>query len=292
MHPRKVTVYDLLFPETLVQPIWTLDARDNVLLETLSSHLDLRSAQMRRAIVAAHRELISILTSKNVDYNGLRAALVPQPRRQERAFVFDRLKMDPPSYGMAAGSRIVPILNRELTCSVLGGDLIHPEQSSALDLLTEHLQTHKPFKTTETAQLYCIYLNNLTDGMAKSLHAGLIEYEPYVGFIPVNYTSRMKDWLSAVLIPRYLKARTGMLCAHEYDVPNDENFNMPGWSLEVVGYQCLSMQSTYFDPFLSYKIERAVYPGFEADTEFSLSAISDSPGPVDRPGCSCHRAEA
>ena len=195
--------------------------------------------------------------------------------------MFDRMKMGS-SYGFDAGSWLLPTLRRELTCSILSGDLIHPDQSQGLELLSHHLQTVKSFRAVETAQLYCIYLNNLTDNMVRTVHADLLEHEAYTGFIPVNYNSRMKDWLSAVLSSTYLKAKDRMLCPHEDDVPNDENNNVPGWQVEEAGYQCLSLQGIYFNLFLRYKIERAVYPGFETDTEFSLRAISDLPVPLTR----------
>jgi hypothetical protein len=35
------------------------------------------------------------------------------------------------------------------------------------------------------------------------------------------------------------------------------------------------------DVFLSYKIERSVIKGFEADTEFSLNSITETPLPLD-----------
>ena len=67
----------------LTPTIWTLNARDNIVLDVLSSYLGPPSAWMRRAIVTSHRELLSILVSKNIDYRKLRAALVPQVRRQD-----------------------------------------------------------------------------------------------------------------------------------------------------------------------------------------------------------------
>jgi hypothetical protein len=68
-----------------------------------------------------------------------------------------------------------------------------------------------------------------------------------------------------------------MLCAHKDDVPNEEDYNLPSWPLDEHGYQYSSLQSIYFDLFLSYKIERAIYPGFEDDTKFGLTAISHLP---------------
>ena len=42
--------------------------------------------------------------------------------------------------------------------------------------------------------------------------------------------------------------------------------NGPGWPLEEHGYTCSSIRPMYFNHFLTYKIERAVYPGFDSDT--------------------------
>lgn len=61
---------------------------------------------------------------------------------------------------------------------------------------------------------------------------------------------------------------------HEDDRSNEENVNMVGYPFEDYGYQVRSLQSSYYDIFLSYKVERAVSPGFEVDTEMSLNAVS------------------
>jgi hypothetical protein len=47
--------------------------------------------------------------------------------------------------------------------------------------------------------------------------------------------------------------------------------------LRTAGTSPSVLQDSYVDLFLDYKIERAVYPGFESDTRFSLNAISDEP---------------
>jgi hypothetical protein len=85
----------------------------------------------------------------------------------------------------------------------------------------------------------------------------------------------MKDYLSITVGTVYLKAEGKVICGHEDDVPNDENYNMSVWPFEQNGYECISLQSMYFNLFLSYKIERAAYPEFENDTKFALSAIAD-----------------
>ncbi|MGH9959205.1 MAG: hypothetical protein ACREBC_19100 [Pyrinomonadaceae bacterium] len=111
--------------------------------------------------------------------------------------------------------------------------------------------------------------------MSERIDQGLSVYDPYIGYIDATYSSRMKDYLSLTLGPVYLKARGKVICGHEDDVSNDENFTMALWPFERNGYDCISLQSMYFGLFLSYKTERAVWPGFENDTNFALIALTD-----------------
>lgn len=68
---------------------------------------------------------------------------------------------------------------------------------------------------------------------------------------------------------------------HEDDRPNDENVNMTGFPFEEFGYQVFSLQSSHFDVFLGYKIERVVHSGFKVDTEMALNAVSDHVLPLE-----------
>lgn len=112
------------------------------------------------------------------------------------------------------------------------------------------------------------------------MHSGLTQFGPYVDRIPSTYSSRTKDWLANTLSTRYLKLGNTFIGQHEDDVPNEENYNLPGWPLEEHGYRCVSLQSMYFDLFLNYKIERRVIPG-ETDTKHSLNAISTDPAELE-----------
>jgi hypothetical protein len=260
-----------------MKPIWTLNARDSVQLDVVSSMLGLTYAQMRWEIVEAHEALVRMLERKGIDYATLRSALTPQPTRKELAFVFDTTRIDSGWYGFEVAAKILPHLNRKGNHSILVGDLTMSNQDLAFDRLQRHLHPVAPCEIEHTSQLYAVYLNNLSKRMAESIHRGLLGYAAYAGYIPCTYSSRMKDWLSATLVPTYLKRKTQFICGHEEDRPNDENVNLPGWPIEDCGYEPISLQDSYVDLFLDYKIERAVYPGFESDTRFSLNAISDEP---------------
>ena len=79
--------------------------------------------------------------------------------------------------------------------------------------------------------------------------------------------------------------------SHEDDCPNEENVNVVGYPFEKFGYTILSLKSSYFDLFLSYKIERAVFPGFEIDTDLSLNAVTPCVIPLDDFKVSLKRAK-
>lgn len=259
------------------QPILTLDARDSVFLEVMADYSALTDLQVRREIVGAHKELLRVLAAKGIDYQSLKAGLVPSADRLERGFVFDTPLIESNWYGYDVAQVLLPLVNRRTTCSFLLGDLIHKNQDRAFEVLQHSLRLHKPCEVADTSQLYCIYINNLSQRMVETLHEGLKAYDPYVGFIDVTFSSPMKNWLSVTLVNGYVKRGTTFVGSHEDDLPNEEDYNLPGWPLERYNYDCRSIQATYFSLFLSYKIERAVFAGFESDTRFALAAISDHP---------------
>jgi hypothetical protein len=223
-----------------MNPIWTLEARDSVALEMISSYFNLSDAQMRRTIIEAHEQVQELLTQKGIDYRSLRSALTPQRQRIETAYIFDTARIDSGWYGYDVAARILPHLDRNSNCSILVGDLILEDQDLGFDLLERHLRLHKACEIAHTSQLYSVYINNLSDRMAKTIHDGLLPYEAYVGYIPVTFSSRMKDWLSATLVNQYIKRKVVFLCGQEDDVENDENYNLPGWPIEDLGYKYAS----------------------------------------------------
>jgi hypothetical protein len=63
--------------------IWTLDARDSVLLDVMAASLSLTDAQVRAAIIGSLAETTEVLGAKGIQYVKLRNPLVPQKRRRE-----------------------------------------------------------------------------------------------------------------------------------------------------------------------------------------------------------------
>jgi hypothetical protein len=263
-------------------PIGTLQARDSVMLDVVTSEFDLSPEQVRTEIRFLHSSTVAKLAAEGIDYRELRNALTPQRDRVERAFLFDTDRIESGSYGYSVGKTLLPLLPRELSCSMLHGDLIIDRdlQDRGVELLNNHAEMVRPVELGLTNQIYCVYINNLTPNMAIGLTDALRDYEPFVGHVDSTTSSSMKDWLSITLVDCYLKHKRVMLNGHEDDAPEGENYNMRGWPLEESGYGCRSIADMYFHLLLGYKIERRVVADSEGDTDFALTAISGRPLPL------------
>lgn len=264
-----------------MEPIFTLDARDNVMLEVIRDYFKLTNPVVRREIQAMHRAMVEALTSKGLTYSKLRPALVPQSDRHEVGFIFDSQCIDSSWYGLEVARVLLPLLDKRTTQSVLSGDLLGNNQELIFDILDESLVLSRSFTFVHGTSLYCMYINNLSDAALKKLHAELAKFSAYVGYIPATFSSRAKTYLSTILVNSFLKNRHRIIMGHEDDRPNTENVNIIGYPFDDFGCKVFSIQSSYFDLFLGYKIERAVYPGFEVDTEMAINAVSDNVLPLE-----------
>ncbi len=256
------------------EPTWTLEARDSVMLEVVTSYFNMTPESIRAEIAQLHRHTVEAIAAKGVPYARLRNALVPQRDRLERAFLFDTDRIDEGWYGLPVAEALIPLLPRQLSCSIQLGDLIIEDQDLGFELLRRHVVPHRRVALGDTNQIYCIYLNNLTPTMAEAITDGLKDYPGFAGHVDTSLSSHFKDWLSVTLVDGYLKYRGVVLNGHEDDVPEEEDLNLKGWPWDRHGYVVRSIRDMYFHLFLGYKIERRVLPGARGDTNFALIAIS------------------
>src|ERR1043165_9625560 len=56
----------------------------------------------------------------------------------------------------------------------------------------------------------------------------------------------------------------------------NEDVNMTGYPFEPSGYNIKGIDDLAYGLFLSYKIEREIFSGYETDTLFSLNAITEN----------------
>jgi hypothetical protein len=115
-------------------------------------------------------------------------------------------------------------------------------------------------------------LNNLSDSHFLNIHDGLKKFEGYVGYFDLSYSSLIKIKISTILIRLLLKNKLTILNCSEAN----EDVNTSGYPFEEYGYNFKGIDDILYGVFLSYKIEREIFPGFETDTLFSLNAITQN----------------
>lgn len=262
--------------------IFTLEARSNVMLEVLRSYFDLNYCQMFNQINGLFHYLLDILSSKQINYNNLKNVLIPNPDKNEVALVFDSMKIQSSWYGLDIFTEIIPIFDKRSSHSVLCGDYIGDNdlQDQLFQEFSSKVEQVRQTLYKRSNQYFMVFINNLSDNMVATFRNRLFSYEPYVGFIDLNYSSFLKTYLSHILCPAFIKYKDNIIMGHEDDRDNNENVNILGYPFEQYGYDCKSLQDSMYGLFLSYKIERAVFAGFEKDTAFSINAITPTVFPI------------
>ncbi|GHS84153.1 hypothetical protein ACOQNQ_03240 [Pseudomonas juntendi] len=258
--------------------IFTLNARGNVFLESMGDHYKIPAPRMRKEIQWMFGTTVQSLAKSGVNYETLRTTLVPSTKKDEAAFLFDSTTIDDYGYGRVAMDKLLPLLDPRSSHSILLGDLVGSKelQQRIYEILREQLILARSYKYKHSTNIFCIYVNNLSNASLERINEGLSPDPAYIGYIPTTYESRAKSYLSTVLANQCIKHGNMMIVAHEDDRSNDENVNITSYSFENYDYKIKSIQQHYFSHFLSYKIERKPIPGLEFDTYFSLNAISDN----------------
>ena len=246
------------------------------MLELMQSYFGLNHRQMSNQINGLFQHLLDVLTSKQIEYYKLKSVLVPNTDKNEVVFIFDRTKIESPWYGFDIFEKVIPLFNKQSSHSILYGDYMGDDKLQD-KLRLEFFREIEPIRHTNykhSNQYFCVYINNLSDKMVATFKTNLFSYEPYIGSIDLNYSSFMKTYLSHILCPAFIKYKNNIIMGHEDDCDNNENINILGYPFEQFGYNCKSLQDSMYGLFLSYKIEHAVFEGFEIDTAFSINAIT------------------
>ncbi|WP_375592312.1 hypothetical protein [Chitiniphilus eburneus] len=260
---------------TVIKSIHTLNARGNVMLEVMRDYFKLTPNHMFMEIQGMRRSIEEALAKKKIIYDKLKSALTPSQDRRDIAFIFDTTEIDSSWYGADVMGRVIPLFEEKSNHSVLLGDYLDlPNQMEQLfEAFADAVKPRKFIEFHHPTQFFVVYVNNLTDAMVKRLDEGLAGYSAYAGIADMTYGSAFKNYLSTMLVNSFIKHGNIIIQGHEPDRDPSEDVNMSGYQFEKNGYTCRSVCGDLMGVMLSYKIERAVYPGFEIDTEFSLNSI-------------------
>lgn len=266
-----------------ILPIHTLNARGNGMLEVIRDYFGLSPDRMLLEIQGMRAQVARTLKSKGVNYDDLRAALVPDREKLEIALIFDTMQIEDSWYGYQVFERIIPLLDPRTKNSILVGDYIgsNSQQETLYEAFCEAVCPVRRIDYRHSSQFYVVYINNLTDTAFQKLADGLIDYEPYVGCANTTYHSFFKTLLSMKLVNLCVKAGRKIIQGHEDDRDDADNVNMSGMPFEENGYECISIRSDLEGVLLSYKIESPVFDGFEADREMAINSVNASPSTLD-----------
>ncbi|WP_157382326.1 hypothetical protein [Burkholderia ubonensis] len=263
----------------IIKSIHTLNARGNVMLEVMRDYFKMTPNHMFMEIQRMRQSIEEALAKKKIIYDNLKSALVPSQNRRDIALIFDTTKIDSSWYGADVMGRVIPLFEEKSNHSVLLGDYLdRPNQMERLfEAFAETVEPRRLIEFRHPTQFFVVYVNNLTDAMVKRLDEGLACYSAYAGIADMTYGSVFKTYLSTMLVNSFIKHGRIIIQGHEPDRDPREDVNMNGYQFEENGYACRSVCGDLMGVMLSYKIERAVYPGFEVDTEFALNSIGLAP---------------
>lgn len=274
----KIGVYSLMELNT----IFTIDARDNIMLELSFDYYDFDYETMHTEINSIFQETVNVLKSKSINYNDLKSCLTPSIEKKEIIFVFDRYQITNNWYGNEVFNLIIPLFDRQSSHSILCGDYIDHTlgQERLYKEFISEIEIRNNYNYVHSNQFYFVYINNLTKKMLNTFDVGLKKFKPFIGYIDVTYSSFMKIYASMTLANSFIKHKSSIIMGHEDDRNNIENINIKGYAFEENNYSCISLQDSLYGVFLSYKIERPAYIGFNKDLDFSLNAISTTIVPI------------
>lgn len=263
------------------ETIHSLDSRGNVMLDVFADSFNLSGEGIFQEIQQAYSNLVACLATKGIRYQELKSALIPNAKKLERAYIFDWNACLSSWYGNEVHNRLLPLLPRDSSRSVLAGDWL--SRYSFAEILedskndvSEHVFVHSVVPET----VYFVYLNNLSESAAQKIDIELRKYHAYVGFLDLTYMSLVKGMLAHMLMKIYIQHKSIIIQYHEDDVLPEENENLIGYNFKKYGYQERSVPQTLYQWFLSYKIECPVIPNFSNDIRFSLNSLTSNAIPL------------
>ncbi len=259
--------------------IYTFNAKDYLLYPIIKEHFELSDDEVYNEIMIGYEILLERLSKKGIDYTFLKGALIPNQDKDkyETCLIIDTSLMDTMFHGYDVFKKIIPLLDKRCTCSILHGeyiDIINKGNRSQLWLKTimnEALARCNKSSFQSSEQYYIVYFNRLTGNQRWNIVENLLQYPWFTGFADLTYQSDFKTYLSSILSHAYIKCGNKIIGSHPIDFSDEENENLIGYPFEESGYEVLSINEESFGSFLNYKIE-SMFPD-EKDVSFSFNAL-------------------
>lgn len=271
---EKPTKYDMRKDS----PIFTLNARDNIVLDL--TYKDSSQKEIYEEINNVFDMFIDSLETINIDYKNLKNSLIPSNGRNEIVLIFDVPKSGFSIYDYNILSKILPLIDKQSTHSFLIGDFTgeHSRKEMLHSLFYEHINHINSTIYQYHNQYFLVYINNLSKTMVQNLIEGLQKYDYFTGYFDVTYSSKIKTYLSTILVPKFIKHKLVLVSLEPFEtnIIDEIEFDNLACDYEELGFTCKYVHSTFYHIFLWYKIERKIIKGLETDITFSLNTLSSS----------------
>lgn len=259
--------------------IYTFNTSDSVRYSVMKLGFNLSDKEVFHMISDAFELLQKQLSIKKIQYEKLKGALIPNQDKDkfETCLIIDSSQIENDNYGQYVFEKLLPLLDKESTYSILCGDyidILHGKYESQLRLrqaLNEVIYRCNRSRYQYSGQYYLIYFNRLTGNQRWMIVKELLEYPWFTGFADLSHNSLFKTYISNILCKFCIKCKNKIIISHPEDCSDDENVNIYGYPFEENKFSLVSINDNSFDSFLSYKIETEV-PDTE-DIGFSFNAL-------------------
>ena len=259
--------------------IYTLNTKDYVLYSVAKSTVEMPDNDVYEMINSEFAIMVSRLEEKGITYNQLKRALIPNQDKDnnEVCLVFDSSLIDSFDYGYDVFNKLLPLLDKNSTYSILAGDYIdiirgfNNSQKHLFEVFKKSIVKCTDSIYLQSNQYYLIYINSITNNQLSSIISELKKVEYFYGYACLNSNSYFKIYLSDILCPVCIKSKNTIIVSHPIDYDDNENINMRGFPFTENGFKLVSINEDSFGPFLSYKIE-SFLPD-EDDISFSYNAL-------------------
>lgn len=223
--------------------IYTFNAKGCILYPVMKSYFELSDDDVYKTIQDGFKLLLDQLAIKKISYDSLKRALVPNQDKDrfETCFVIDSAQIDRCDYGYYVFEKLIPLLDKESTYSILCGDYIDLsskyQSNSQLQLRYEMNKVLSRCHESEyrhSSQYFLIYINRLSGSQRLKIVETLYLYQWFTGFADVTHQSVFKSYISNILTNVCIKNKSTVIMSHPADYSDKDNINMRGFPFNAL----------------------------------------------------------
>lgn len=257
--------------------IHMLNARNNIIMTVINKVN--KGLNIFEEINNEFTIFLDMLENKGIEYSKLSRALIPSrdEDKYEYAFVFNSTYFNDKTmfYGEKIMNKILSIINKESTQSILAGDYIKIQgvnENSLRNLFLEKIEYINKCDYLHNNEYYIVYINNITKKQLNDMIGDLKNESYFVGVMNLKYTSGIKQYLSYILCQICIKYKNKVILPHFIDRDDKENYKEQGYAYKENGFDIISINQMYYELFLAYKIPNGIKD--EEDLKFSYNLLT------------------